>query len=344
MKSQESLKGHQYSMEIFEGTPIQHGNLWRDMEIFEGTSIQHGNLWRYINAAWKSLKVHQYSMEIFEGTSMQHGNLWRYINAAWKSLKVHQYSMEIFEGTSMQHGNLWRDTNTAWKSLKGHQYSMEIFEGTSIQHGNLWRDINAAWKSLKGHQCSMEIFEGTSMQHGNLWRDINTAWKSLKVHQYSMGMIQDAMELMLRSRSCYKAPQNTWVFPDIRTVKSFFGKLGSPDSEVISNVFEPLTDLQKYCFIIADKIYIKSALRFQKDKIHIKPAQRFQKGKFIGFPADTESPTVLKTALTIMVTPSLGAPAFVARLPVLIKQVIMDIVHKSGGYVFLIMTDNLSVN
>ena len=55
-----------------------------------------------------------------------------------------------------------------------------------------------------------------------------------------------------------------------------------------------------------------------------------------------------------MVNPSLGAPAFVARLLLIfslkhdfhIKQVntVMDIVHKSGGYVFLVMTDNLSVN
>ena len=48
-----------------------------------------------------------------------------------------------------------------------------------------------------------------------------------------------------------------------------------PCSEVISNVFESLTDLQKYCFTTADEICIRPALRFQKDKI-------------IGFAADTE--------------------------------------------------------
>ena len=93
------------------------------------------------------------------------------------------------------------------------------------------------------------IFEGTSIQHGN-----------------------DAMELMLRSRSCYKALDNILVLPDdIRTVMSYFGKLGSIDSikecpEVMSNVFEPLTDLQKYCFIIADEIHIKPTLRFLEQK------------------------------------------------------------------------------
>ena len=55
-----------------------------------------------------------------------------------------------------------------------------------------------------------------------------------------------------------------------------------------------------------------------------------------------------------MINPSMGAPAFVARLlPVFsLKQeflsdqinMVMKITHEVGGYVFLIITDNLSVN
>ena len=141
--------------------------------------------------------------------------------------------------------------------------------------------------------------------------------------------------------------QDILALPSIKTVKSYFGKLGSPDSlhecsEVISNVFSKLNGFEKYCFITADEIHVKPSLQFQKDKI-------------IGFAADTDEPCVAKTVLAVMINPSMGAPAFfVARLlPVfslkyefLMNQVniVMEIIHDAGGFVFLLMTDNLSVN
>ena len=93
---------------------------------------------------------------------------------------------------------------------------------------------------------------------------------------------------------------------------------------------------------------------FQNDEIHVKPSLEFQKDKVIGFAADIDYPCVAKTVLAIMINPSMGAPAFVARLlPVfslktefLTNQItiVMNVIHEVGGYVFLIMTDNLSVN
>ena len=55
-----------------------------------------------------------------------------------------------------------------------------------------------------------------------------------------------------------------------------------------------------------------------------------------------------------MINPSVGAPAFVARLLPVFSQksdfltnqvnIVMKIIHEVGGFVYLIMTDNLSVN
>ena len=167
-----------------------------------------------------------------------------------------------------------------------------------------------------------------------------------KGRRYSVEIMQIAIELMLRSRNCYKALLNILALPSIQTVKSYFGKLGSPESlgeckEVISNVFSKLDGFQKYCSITADEIHVKPSLQFQKDKV-------------IGFAADVDTPCVAKTVLAVMINPSMGASAFVARLlPVFsLKQefltdqinIVMKIIHEVGGYVFLIMTDNLSVN
>ena len=154
--------------------------------------------------------------------------------------------------------------------------------------------------------------------------------------------MQMAVELMLRSRNCYKALRDILALPSIKTIKSYFGKLGSPDSlrkcsEDISNVFSKLNGFEKYCFITADEIHVKPSLQFQKDKI-------------IGFTADVDEPCVAKTVLAVMINPSMGAPAFVARLlPVfslkyefLMNQVniVMKIIHDTGGFVFLLLTDN----
>ena len=58
---------------------------------------------------------------------------------------------------------------------------------------------------------------------------------------------------------------------------------------------------QKYCSITAGEIHVKPSLQFQKDKV-------------IGFAAHIDYPCVAKTVLAIMINPSMGAPAFVARL------------------------------
>ena len=124
--------------------------------------------------------------------------------------------------------------------------------------------------------------------------------------RYNAELMQAAVELMLRSRNCCNALRNNLALPSIKTVKSYFGKLGSPGSlsecsEVVSNVFSKLDGFQKYCFITADEIHVKPSLQFQKDKV-------------IGFAADVGNPCIAKAVLEIMINPPVGAPAFVARL------------------------------
>ena len=105
--------------------------------------------------------------------------------------------------------------------------------------------------------------------------------------------------------------------------------------------FSKLDGFQKYCSITADEIHVKPSLQFQKDKV-------------IGFAADIDYLCVAKTVLAIMINPSIGVPAFVARLPPVFSlktefltnqiYIVMNVIHEVGNYVFLMITANLSVN
>ena len=64
------------------------------------------------------------------------------------------------------------------------------------------------------------------------------------------GTMKDSIHLYLRGRNCYNATRELMVFPHKNTIKSYFGKLGSPGSKqecskVIQNVFSSLTGLEK---------------------------------------------------------------------------------------------------
>ena len=90
------------------------------------------------------------------------------------------------------------------------------------------------------------------------------------------------------------------------------------------------------------------------DEIHIKPGLQYQGKYVLGNAQNTTDPIPANTILAVMINPSFGKPAFVARLiPVInlkaeflfefVKSVI-KLVHDAGGHVFGIMSDNLSVN
>ena len=102
-----------------------------------------------------------------------------------------------------------------------------------------------------------------------------------------------------------------------------------------------LNDGQKDSFVSFDEISIKPGLQYQ--------------GKYVlGNAQNTTEPIPANKILALMINPSFGAPAFVARLiPVSglkaeflfgIVYSIIKLVHDAGGRVFGIMSDNLSVN
>ena len=134
--------------------------------------------------------------------------------------------------------------------------------------------------------------------------------------------------------------------PTEKTLKSYFGKLRTPDSSedctsTVVKVFEKLDNLQKLCYISVDEMHVKPAIRYRGDKL-------------IGYTLNTEEASPTKTVLAILITPSLGVPSFVARLlPVtslkgdfLYEQVniLIKIIHQDGGHCFMVMSDNYSVN
>ena len=155
--------------------------------------------------------------------------------------------------------------------------------------------------------------------------------------------IKAALTIYLRSRSACRALRENLVMPCTNTLQSYFGKLGIPGSEeectnTVRRVFEGLTDNQKSCFISVDEIHIKPGISYH----------------LIGHAVDTDTPQAATTVLAMMINPSLVASAFVGRLlPVFSLKAeflydpvtkMINVIHEAGGFVYLVMSDNLSVN
>ena len=166
-------------------------------------------------------------------------------------------------------------------------------------------------------------------------------------HRYDRTSIRDALEIFSRSRNAYRALLRDYlILPCDKTLKSCFGKLGSAGSSeecksVVKNVFSGLEGQERFCFITADEIYVKAAVRYSA-------------GHIIGLGVDQDPPKAAKTILAFMINFLLGTSSFIDRLiPVttlksefLMVQlmILLCIIHDAGGFVFLVMTDNLSVN
>ena len=181
--------------------------------------------------------------------------------------------------------------------------------------------------------------------------------------KYNANDIRDALEIFLRSRNAYMILWDYLILPCDKTLKSCFGKLGSTGNSEeckssVGNVFSEHDGPENYCFITADEIYVKAAVRYRA-------------GHMTGLGEDQDPPKIAKTVLPFMINFLFGIPSFIARLvPVttlksecLMGQLMMSLqiihlvflimtdnlsvnqkLHDAGGLVFLIMTDNLSVN
>ena len=165
-------------------------------------------------------------------------------------------------------------------------------------------------------------------------------------NRYSHEDMLEAINLYLRSRNSYRALRAIIILPCPNTVQHYFGKYGLTGGAIecektIKNVFSALNEGQKDCFL-------------SFDEIHIKPGLQFQGQHVLGNAQNTTEPTPANAMLGTMVNPSYGAPAFIARL-VPVKNLkheflygivlsVVELIHVNGGRVFLLMSDNLSVN
>ena len=91
-------------------------------------------------------------------------------------------------------------------------------------------------------------------------------------HRFDASSVRNSLEIFLRSRNAYKALREYLILPCDRTLKSYFGNLGSTGSSqeckaVISNVFSSLEGLDRCCFITADEIYVKASIRYRAGHI-----------------------------------------------------------------------------
>ena len=193
---------------------------------------------------------------------------------------------------------------------------------------------------------TVEEIESWSEAKQRQLRFIGRQLLALGTRHYTVENMKDAIDLYLRSRSSYNAMRKLLVLPNRNTLLNYFGKLGVAGAEeecenTIRRVFSSLDEGQKSCFL-------------SFDEMHILPGYSFQ-GKYVfGQALNVTEPCPASRMLAIMVNPSFGAPPFVVRLiPVhqldskylypILKSLIA-LVHKYGGYVHSLMSDNLSVN
>lgn len=154
-----------------------------------------------------------------------------------------------------------------------------------------------------------------------------------------------ALTLFLRSRNCYNELRKTLNLPHPKTIKSSFGKLGTPGTDeecrkTIEKVFATLEGNQLFIKIMVDEIHVQASIRYRGHHL-------------IGHSVDNPNKAA-KTVLGLMLESLFGGPSFMARLlPVfsldgelLFDQIkkLIKIIHDAGGFVFLVMCDDLRAN
>lgn len=154
-----------------------------------------------------------------------------------------------------------------------------------------------------------------------------------------------AINLYLRSRSCYNELRKSLSLPHPKTIKSCFGKSGTPGSidectKTVNKVFSNLEGNQLFTKIMVDEI-------------HITPSIRYRRNHLIGQSID-QPDKVARTVLGLMISTMYGGPSFMARLlpiytldsDILFEQIqwLIRIIHDSNGFVFLVLSDDLRAN
>ena len=223
---------------------------------------------------------------------------------------------------------------------------MDIVSRVSNYENDIQSDISQAGAHFSKILEQSVLQEGAEKKIRFLCSQMMLTGKNPGEHRYDATIVRDSLKIYLRSRSAYKALRDFLVLPCDKVLKSYFGKLGTAGSsneclKVVGNVFSELAETERFCYISADEIYVKAAVRYRGG------------GQIIGLGVDQDPPKPAKTILALMINFLYKIPAFIARLiavtslkaELLEEQLILliHIIHNIGGYVFLTMTDNLSV-
>ena len=150
--------------------------------------------------------------------------------------------------------------------------------------------------------------------------------------RYKPETVRDALDLSLRSRNCYSA-----TLPNPKMLKSYFGEFGSSGSiqectATVRSVFSNLSDMQLYCEVLIDEI-------------HIKPSIRYRGNHIISNSVDHFSPNGVLYDGRAIICGQINSCAYpYAWIFTRTNWTIAGIIHDCGGFVFMVMTDNLRCN
>ncbi|XP_047123276.1 uncharacterized protein LOC124806427 isoform X1 [Hydra vulgaris] len=157
---------------------------------------------------------------------------------------------------------------------------------------------------------------------------------------FSLEDISDALHLYSKSRSVYFDLVEKLVLPSVRELQRMTNKINKlEDTEYLKMIFKELQEFQKYCFILADEVYIKPGLRYSGGIVYGEAENIQEKAK---------------TVLALMLLCLFGGPRLVIKVfPVckvttnfqtsVIEELNQQIIIAGGKPLGLIM-DNCRVN
>jgi hypothetical protein len=204
------------------------------------------------------------------------------------------------------------------------------------------KEVNGAVEKLKE---TLRYMNKLSSKYEFLFDQLLLRVVPSEARRYSTFMIMKALNMFMVSRVSYRNLRTFLALPHPDTLMKGIGSaadVGSlSDAERISKiVFDAVSDIEKYCLIIFDEIYVK-------------PSVRYRSGHVFGYATD-DSSKLARTVLAFMIKPIFGTRSYVIRLLPVFKLTaefielnlleLIRIVESSGAITVGIMSDNLSTN
>lgn len=165
------------------------------------------------------------------------------------------------------------------------------------------------------------------------------------IKKYDASIFKVSCDLFFSARSAYSRLRKILTLPHPDTIKRQFGRFGKTGSEeeaekTVKFVLQKLQGLQLHFCIMFDEIYVKPSVRFRACHVIGKAEDQTEKSA--------------RTVLAFMLKPLFSSESFVVRLipvfsltgEILYEQLrsLICIIHKHGGNVRCLISDNASVN